>query len=82
MSAAFIRPAVTDRRYKCLIPRTRDCENHATIDERNRVQEAPAENAPRAPVNLIAKHVRDRNPKQSGHNQQISKYRNESRLVS
>src|SRR5206468_275915 len=38
------------------------------------MQEAPAENAARAPVDLIAKHVRDRHPKQTGNDEQISEH--------
>ena len=54
--------AVTDRRYK-LIPRKREGQNYPTVNERDDMQEAPAENAPRTPADLIAKHIRNRHPK-------------------
>src|SRR6266487_1296832 len=79
MSGALIRPPGTDHSYRSRpsVSRKRKCENHAAIDERKSVQETPAEDAPRAPVNLIAKHIRDRNPKQSRDDQHISEHRNE-----
>src|SRR6516225_6534402 len=65
----------TRRRTTFLILRKREGENHAAVNERNSMQTAPAKNCSRAPVDLIAKHVRDCDPKQSGNNQQISECR-------
>jgi len=47
------------------------------------MQAAPASNAASAPVNLIPKDVRNRNPEQASDNQQVSKNRHEqaARLV-
>src|SRR5213082_1087660 len=39
------------------------------------MQQAPASGDARAPVDLIAKQVRDHNPEQHGDNEQISEYR-------
>ena len=41
------------------------------------MQTAPAKNTPRAPINLVAKDVRNRHPEQARDNQQVSKHRHE-----
>jgi hypothetical protein len=41
------------------------------------MQAAPAKNTASAPINLIAKDVRNRNPEQTRDNQQVSKHRHE-----
>jgi hypothetical protein len=58
-----------------LILRKRECENHAAINQRDSVQTAPTKHAPCGPINLIAKQIRDGDPKQAGKNQQVSKDR-------
>src|ERR1041385_2640203 len=45
------------------ILREREGENHAAVNERKSMQTAPAKNCSRAPVDLIAQHVRDCDPK-------------------
>ena len=40
-----------------LILRKREPENHAAVNQRDRMQTAPAKNTARAPINLIAKDV-------------------------
>src|SRR2546430_17294526 len=60
-----------------LILSKREPENHTAIDQGDSVQTAPAKNAARAPVDLIAKNIGDRDPKQPGNNQQISEHRYE-----
>src|SRR5438477_11242428 len=66
------RPVATAKRS--LILHKGEGEDHAAVNERGSMQTAPAKDCSRAPVNLIAKHVRDRDPKQSGNDQQISEY--------
>ena len=68
-SAANFDPSRRHGGHYSLISRQRECENHAAINERDCMQETPAENAARAPVDFIAKQVRDRNPKQTGNDQ-------------
>ena len=63
-----------DRRSLRLILRKREPENHATVNQRDSVQTPPAKNAARAPINLIAKDVRNCDPEQTGDNQQVSKH--------
>ena len=58
-----------------LILREGERENHAAIDKSDSIQTAPAKNTSRGPIDLIAKDVRDRDPKQTGNNQQISENR-------
>src|SRR6266480_7091035 len=60
-----------------LVLRKRIIENRATVSQRDGMQTAPAKNAPGAPINLIAKYVRNRHPEQTRDNQQVSKYRYE-----
>src|SRR5215470_2205236 len=65
------------RRNSGLVMPKRERENHAAVDQRDCVQKAPAKGAPCAPVNLIAQHIWDGDPEQTGQNQQISEYRYE-----
>src|SRR5882724_202503 len=71
-------PRIGSARWKHALPlilRKRERENHTAIDQGDSVQTAPAKDATRAPVDLIAKDIRDRDPKQPGSNQQISEHR-------
>jgi hypothetical protein len=45
-----------------LISHKRKGENYATVNKRDGMKTPPAKNTPGAPVDLIAKHVRDRDP--------------------
>src|SRR5262249_11511998 len=45
-----------------LILRKREPENHAAVNQRDRMETAPAKNTASAPINLIAKNVRNRHP--------------------
>ena len=58
-----------------LILRQGERQDYAAINERDRMQTAPAKNAACAPVNLIAQDIGDRDPKQTGNNQRISEPR-------
>ena len=60
-----------------LVLRKREPENHAAVNQHDSVQAAPAKNTASAPINLIAKDVRNRHPEQAGDNQQVSKHRHE-----
>src|SRR5207342_917306 len=62
---------------KFLVLRKREPENYAAVNQHEGVQAAPAKNAASAPINLIAKDVRNRHPEQAGDNQQVSKHRHE-----
>src|SRR3954464_1650818 len=46
----------------CLVLREREPENYAAVNQHDGMQEAPAKNAASAPINLIAKDVRNRYP--------------------
>jgi hypothetical protein len=70
------RSTLTRRRH-FLIPRKRECQNHATVDQAENVQKAPTKDASCAPINLIAQYIWDRHPEQAGQNQQISEHRYE-----
>src|SRR6266487_3539220 len=48
-----------------LISRKREGQNRAAINERDRMQKTPPQNAARAPVDLVTQNVRDGNPKKS-----------------
>jgi hypothetical protein len=61
-----------NRRYN-LILRKREFENHAAVNQHNGMQKAPAENAASAPIDLVAKDVRNCHPEQARDNQQVSK---------
>src|SRR5436853_5453628 len=56
------------------ILRKRQRENDAAINQRERIQAPPASRTSRAPANLVAKNVRDGDPKQSGNYEQIRKH--------
>ena len=60
-----------------LVLRKREPENYAAVNQHEGVQAAPAKNAASAPINLVAKDVRNRHPEQTGDNQQVSKHRHE-----
>src|SRR5436190_19716888 len=66
--------AVADRRYSLLVVGKRECENHAAVNQRDNMQTAPAKRAPRGPIDLITQDIRNGDPKETGKNQQISKY--------
>src|SRR5438876_12105631 len=55
----------------------RESENHAAVNQRDSMQTAPAEDTASAPINLVAKDVRNRHPEQARDNQQVSKHRYE-----
>jgi len=57
--------AVAERRYS-LVLRKRELENYAAVKQRYRMQAPPAESTARAPINVIAKDVWDRDPEQAG----------------
>ena len=57
--------------------RKREPENHASVNQRDSMQAAPAKNTASAPIYLIAKDVRNRHPEQAGDDQQVSKHRHE-----
>src|SRR6186713_913531 len=60
-----------------LVLRKREPENYAAVKQGNGVQTAPAKNTASAPVNLIAKDVRNSHPEQTCDYQQISKHGHE-----
>jgi len=53
---------------------TRECENRAAVNQRDSMQTAPAKRATRGPIDLITQHVRDRDPEETGKNQEISEH--------
>src|SRR5439155_18763125 len=57
-----------------LISRKSERENHTAVDERDSMQTAPAENAARAPVDLIAKNIGDCDPEQAGDDQHVGEH--------
>ena len=73
---ARVAQAIGDR-LKALVLRKREPENYAAVSQHDSVQEAPAKNTASAPINLIAKDVRNRHPEQARDNQQVSKDRHE-----
>src|SRR5690242_102827 len=85
-SGALCAPGTNDCLFaSAVIPIYRDSlvlrkcitENHTTVSQRDRMQTAPAKSSSCAPINLIAKNVRNRHPKQPRDNQQVSKNRHE-----
>jgi hypothetical protein len=60
-----------------LVLRKREPENYAAVNQRDNMQTAPAKNTASAPINLVAKDVRNRYPEQAGDEQQVSKHRHE-----
>ena len=62
---------------KISINRDRQCENHHAVTQCDPLQQSPACGAARAPVDLVPKQVRDRDPEQSGEDEQIGEHCNE-----
>src|SRR5215472_8145494 len=61
----------------------REFENHAAVHQRERMQAPPAKNTTCAPINLVAKDIRNCHPEQARDNQQVSKnsYKQATRFV-
>src|SRR4029453_6424109 len=62
-------------RKRFLILRKRKPENHAAVNQLDCVKTMPAKSAPRDPIDLIPKDIRNRYPEQTRCNQQVSKHR-------
>src|SRR4029079_5949431 len=60
-----------------LVSRKREPENYESVSQHDRMQATPAKNTASAPIDLIAKDVRNRHPEQARDNEQVSKYRHE-----
>src|SRR5262249_9314284 len=60
-----------------LVLRERELQNHTPVDQGDKVQTTPAKSTASAPINLIAKDVRNRYPEQAGNDKQIGKHRHE-----